>query len=321
MAVEQIRQRMGDNRLVSIVLPVYNGARFLRESIDSCLNQTYSNWELIVVDDGSTDNSVAIVQAYDDQRIKLIRHEVNRKLPAALNTGFARAKGYYLTWTSHDNYYLPTAIAEMTDFLEENPSIDFVFCDEYDMDEEGRIGGVFQLGRIEYLWKTNCVGGAFLYTRRVHDKIGPYNERAFLAEDYDYWLRTSVWFKMAHLTKPLYCYRRHPASLSSQFGSVEASLLIRRKIFGKNPWKNRRLLHDIHLSGAYYLYEVRKNRWGSLQAILWAIAFEPKSLLNRRVQVLLTSLCFGRSATRALLHVKQKIKYILGFFALLPVYL
>jgi glycosyltransferase involved in cell wall biosynthesis len=75
----------GNSKLVSIVLPVYIGARFLRQSIDSCLHQTYCNIELIVVDDGSEDNSVDIVNSYDDDRIKLIRHETNRKLPAALN--------------------------------------------------------------------------------------------------------------------------------------------------------------------------------------------------------------------------------------------
>ena len=73
------------SKRVSIVLPVYNGARFLHQSIDSCLQQTYRNIEVIVVDDGSEDNSVDIVNSYDDDRIKLIRHETNRKLPAALN--------------------------------------------------------------------------------------------------------------------------------------------------------------------------------------------------------------------------------------------
>src|SRR5262245_15338392 len=108
---------MGGRPLVSIVLPVYNGARFLRKSIDSCLTQTYRDIELIVVDDKSLDNSVDIVRSYDDDRIRLLCHPKNRKQPAGLNTGFANSNGAYLTWTSHDNYYAPTAIAEMVAFL------------------------------------------------------------------------------------------------------------------------------------------------------------------------------------------------------------
>ena len=100
---------MSENALVSIVLPVYNGARFLAEAIQSCLAQTYPHWELIVVDDCSTDDSPQIVAGFaaDDARIRVIRHAHNRKLPGALNTGFDAARGEYLTWTSDDNLLPP----------------------------------------------------------------------------------------------------------------------------------------------------------------------------------------------------------------------
>src|SRR5207245_11490776 len=111
------------SKLVSIVLPVYNGSRFLHQSIDSCLQQTYRNIELIVVDDGSEDNSVDIVKSYDDDRIKLMRHQTNKKLLDALNTGFKHKSLIYLTLTLHDNYYAPTAIAKVVNYLEKNPHI------------------------------------------------------------------------------------------------------------------------------------------------------------------------------------------------------
>jgi glycosyltransferase involved in cell wall biosynthesis len=221
----------GNSKLVSIVLPVYIGARFLSQSIDSCLHQTYCNIELIVVDDGSEDNSVDIVNSYDDDRIKLIRHETNRKLPAALNTGFNHTSGVYLTWTSHDNYYPPTAIAEMVNFLEENPHIHFVFTDDYYVDEADQMLGVVKRGPIERLAAECCVGGGFLYTRTAYEKVGPYNERTFLAEDYDYWLRVSAYFPIAHLARPLYYYRQHPASLTSRYGggeTIEAAVAVQR---------------------------------------------------------------------------------------------
>ena len=107
---------------VSIVLPTYNGEKYIRESIDSILNQTFTDWELIIVNDCSTDNTVNIIQEYaeKDKRIKIINNKKNEKLPNSLNIGFREAIGEYLTWTSDDNVYLNRAIEEMVKFLEEN---------------------------------------------------------------------------------------------------------------------------------------------------------------------------------------------------------
>ncbi|HEY7975548.1 MAG TPA: glycosyltransferase family 2 protein, partial [Ktedonobacterales bacterium] len=98
--------------LISITLPVYNGARFLPESLASIVAQTYTNWELICVDDTSTDATPTVLAewAARDARIHVIRHEVNKRLPGALNTGFAAARGELLTWTSDDNRYRPDAL-------------------------------------------------------------------------------------------------------------------------------------------------------------------------------------------------------------------
>ena len=115
-------------KLVSIILPTYNGKRFLRESIESVINQTYKDWELIVVNDCSTDNTLQIIEEYaqKDNRIKYITNEINSKLPQSLNNGFKLAKGEYYTWTSDDNKYYPTAIEEMVQFLDINNDVDLV---------------------------------------------------------------------------------------------------------------------------------------------------------------------------------------------------
>jgi glycosyltransferase involved in cell wall biosynthesis len=118
--------------LVSIVLPTYNGSRYIQQSIDSCLNQTYSNIELIIVDDGSTDCTEQIINSYTDNRIRYIQHQKNAGLPTALNTGVAHATGDYLTWTSDDNFYAPQAIETQLTFLLKN-KYDFVYCDIFVM--------------------------------------------------------------------------------------------------------------------------------------------------------------------------------------------
>src|SRR5574344_1693507 len=112
------------SELVSIVLPVYNGEKYLAQSIESVLNQTYENIELIIVNDCSTDNSRDIAQKYANKNsgIKIIDNTENKKLPASLNIGFEAANGEYYTWTSDDNYYEPTAIEKMVQYLKTKPT-------------------------------------------------------------------------------------------------------------------------------------------------------------------------------------------------------
>jgi len=299
-------------KLVSIVLPVYNGARFLHQSIDSCLQQTYGNIELIVVDDGSKDKSVEIVKSYHDHRIKLIRHDSNRKLPAALNTGFKHSSGFYLTWTSHDNYYAPTAISDMVHFLEENPHIQFVFTDDYYVDGADQMIAVVERGPIERLPELSCLGGGFLYTRTVYEKVGAYNEQAFLAEDYDYWLRISASFRLGHLGRPLYYYRQHAASLTSRYGggeTIEAAVVVQRQVSGKKLWRNRLLLSKGHLSAASAFYGANR-RTAAARNTLWGIALNPKSLLDRQAQFLVAWVCLGERTLRMLGRLKHALRGI-----------
>lgn len=206
--------------VVSIVLPTYNGAQYIERAIETCLGQTYHNWELIIVDDGSTDDTVGKIERYlgRDRGLRLLRHECNRRLPAALNTGFANAAGKYLTWTSDDNYYRPEAIDEMVAYLEDHPNVDMVYTDCSVIDDAGNIIMRMHVGESETLLSChhNCIGPCFLYRRHVRDVVGEYAEDMFLVEDYDYWLRASNSFRLEPYHKDLYCYRIHRKSLSAR---------------------------------------------------------------------------------------------------------
>jgi hypothetical protein len=209
---------------VSIVLPTYNGAKYIRKSINSCLEQTHSNLELIIVDDFSTDETPQIINSYSDKRIKYIRHPTNLKLPRALNTGFKHATGEYLTWTSDDNFYDVNAIETMLKFLLTYPQIDYVYTDEYHIDENDNINKYFAVGPVESLQLDNLIGGCFLYHRRVYEEIGEYDPDTYLAEDYDYWIRISKRFRMQRLRIPLYYYRLHKDSLTVKYGKYGTKL-------------------------------------------------------------------------------------------------
>jgi len=201
---------------VSIVLPTYNGAKYLRQSIDSCLNQTYENIELVIVDDGSLDETPQIIRSYQDQRIKYIRHGKNKRLPHALNTGFAKATGEFLTWTSDDNSYTEDAIESMAVLLHQNDKIDFVYANYYVINEDGAFLHPVNVGSSKNIKEGNCIGPCFLYRRKVYEALGGYNSEAFLAEDYEYWIRVFKRFRMEKLDKFIYWHRLHPQSLTGQ---------------------------------------------------------------------------------------------------------
>lgn len=201
------------NSKISIVMPTYNGSKYIRQSIDSCLNQTYQNIELVIVDDCSKDETPDIIRSYNDPRISYIRNEVNQRLPRSLNIGFKHAQGDYLTWTSDDNYFAPTAIEEMHTCLK-NQQGDFVYCDLYNVyvNEQDKIKER-KLQDPERIKIEDCVGACFMYSRRVYEKVGDYNADAELVEDYEYWIRVSLQFSLHHIAKPLYFYRYHDLSL------------------------------------------------------------------------------------------------------------
>lgn len=224
---------MNQTPLVSIVLPTYNGAKYLEQSIRSCLNQTCRNWELIIVDDASTDGTAEKLAelSRSDSRIQVIRHATNQKLPAALNTGFAQVRGTYLTWTSDDNLFRPQALAEMVAFLETNPRIGLVYTDYSLINESGEETQQRRVAESDQLYATNTVGPSFMYRRKVMEEVGEYARDLFLAEDYDYWLRVSARFQLAALHQDLYRYRLHPQSLTSsrrdRIHHAEAAALFR----------------------------------------------------------------------------------------------
>ncbi len=218
---------------VSIILPTYNGSRYLPQSVESCLGQTYKNLELIVVDDGSTEDIVGILKPYKDPRLRIFRHEKNLGLPQALNTGFRNSTGKYLTWTSDDNYYADEAIEEMSRFLQTYPEVDFVYADSYILDEsDGNPAPKVQRNALpEDLSVRNGIGACFLYKRKVYETIGEYNPRFFLAEDYDYWIRVAQRFRMQRLFRPLYYYRFHRNSLTLRYSReviTEVTEMIKR---------------------------------------------------------------------------------------------
>jgi glycosyltransferase involved in cell wall biosynthesis len=270
--------------LISIVLPTYNGTRYLRDAIESCLHQTYPNWELILVDDASTDETPSIIGEYlaRDSRVTTLRNPVNRKLPGSLNAGFARARGDLLTWTSDDNCYRPQALSEMAAFLETNPSVALVYADFTVIDDEGTATGEGWAGPIEELPLRNSIGACFLYRRAVHDCLGGYDEDLALVEDWDYWLRASAAFRLARLREDLYLYRCHNNSLTGT--QLERIRPAQERCLTKNLPRLSWLDRDLRVSAYKNLVDLamkRQDRRAAWSHLLRWVRSDPFLVLRR----------------------------------------
>jgi glycosyltransferase involved in cell wall biosynthesis len=267
--------------LISIVLPTYNGARYLRKSIDSCLSQTFGDFELIIIDDCSSDDTGSIADEYAlrDQRVRVIHNAFNKKLPLSLNIGFEQARGVYHTWTSDDNYYAPEALATMVQALTDDTGTDLVYTDYYLVDEEGRVFGKRKFNDIHdgFTEWLGC-GACFLYKAELFAANRGYNPGAFLIEDYDFFMRAYLQFNFRYLPRyDLYYYREHPSSLTSTQGDVVndlAKIMIERQLPGLEKKLPRDQLALLYRKFAVF-NAVRKNNTFKYKAYLdklWAIS-------------------------------------------------
>ena len=200
---------------ISVVLPVFNGEKFLAGAIESILHQTWKNFQLIIVDDCSTDSTPYIIQKYasKDSRIVAVKNENNLKLPKSLNIGFQLADGEYFTWTSDDNLYRKNAFEILADYLDNNENCAMVYADMFLVNSEGNLTKGRRL-EPELLLYNNIIGACFLYRKEIAKIIGDYDENLFLAEDYDYWLRIHQVGNIIHHKRYLYYYRFHENSLT-----------------------------------------------------------------------------------------------------------
>ena len=204
---------------ISIVLPTYNGSDFLSQALDSILNQTYADFELIIVDDASTDETPRIIADYAkrDKRIRVIRNPENQHIAASLNIGFKTAKGQYLTWTSDDNLYRPTALAVMVDYLDNHPETGLVYTDWTRYNVIDRAEQTMHLDMAPADILNGCiVGPCFMYRKDIAQTVGPYDSTYPLVQDYDYWLRFYLKTSFASIPQDLYIYRLHPKCLTER---------------------------------------------------------------------------------------------------------
>ncbi|MGE5303542.1 MAG: glycosyltransferase [Alphaproteobacteria bacterium] len=238
--------------LVSIGIPTYNGAKYLRESVESVLAQTFKDFDLVIIDDVSTDETWGIAQEYacEDCRVSAVRNSTRLGLVANFNRCVELTKGRYVCVWHQDDLMMPHNIEQKVALLEANPQVGFVHSNVLMIDGQGRLlsehwesdsrrdyvctGREFFLKMIEPDKNYVCCPSV-VARRECYERLGKFREELFFACDWELWMRFSLDYDVGCLGTPLIQFRRHGASVShSVEGSIaetEQELLAKRLIF------------------------------------------------------------------------------------------
>lgn len=209
---------MEKDPLVSVLLPVYNAAPYVQEAIESILSQTYRRFELIIVNDGSTDGSGQIIKAMHDPRIRIIEQR-NRGLSVALNRAIAVAQGAYLARQDADDISLPRRFERQVEFLEEHSTVGMVGTWAEIRSHNPSLVKVYAppsdsaLLKFELLFDNPFVHSSMMIRRQAIEQVGAYDEGASVrAEDYELWSRVAQKCEVGNLPETLHIYRDAPNS-------------------------------------------------------------------------------------------------------------
>jgi len=205
---------------ITVLMPVYNGEKYLREAIDSILSQSHAHFEFLIVNDGSTDRSEEIIRSYDDPRIRLITRE-NGGVSAALNTGLQYASGEFIARMDADDISYPERLALQYAFMQKNPDCMLIGADVNYIDEEGTFLFHFQCpahtdARIKALIRRDClfVHSTVFFRKDAVLSLGGYNIHAHNFEDHLLWVNLLQKGKACILNTPLVSYRFNPGSVT-----------------------------------------------------------------------------------------------------------
>lgn len=281
---------MPSETLVSVVLPTLNGEAYIAEAIQSVIDQTHTHWELIIVDSFSTDTTPEIAAhfAAKDSRIRMIQHPKEEgRLPGALNAGFqyTKSEGYH-TWLSDDNYYRPHAFAVMAGYLDAHPEIGLVYSDYLVQYADGRPDMLQRVSSPDTLAEKNVITPSFMYRGAIFAAIEGYRTEFFLAEDYDFWLRTYAQYKLHPIHEDLQVYRFHEGALTAQETAQRKNDVVERVLLEgvqRPPWT-----HDRYGRARMYLYlALTARRQGAttrqLRYISHALRAAPLVVLRRGI--------------------------------------
>ncbi len=273
---------------VSILLPVYNCAPFLKDAITSLFTQTFSDFELIAINDGSVDESLEILKSFTDSRLRIVNNGCNLGLVASLNMGIALAESEYIARHDADDVAHPDRLFKQISFLDSYPLIGLLGCAYQKIDERGKPLEIQQFPlenadlQEHLLFGNHFCHPAVMMRRSVLSRIGGYDSQFGTAEDYDLWLRLAEAGEVANLRQPLVSYRHYSSSKTAKENisfiaqndlMAVQKAIARRTLFlaeGASGSKLRRQIAKLHLSAScrcFMLGKLDESRDHILQAL------------------------------------------------------
>lgn len=305
---------------VSVIIPTYNRSNYVQQAVESVLNQTYNDYEILVIDDGSTDDTKRLLEKYAD-RIKYV-YQTNQKVGAARNNGIRHAQGKYIAFLDSDDLWLPQKLERDVAYFEANPQVGLVYSNVIYFSDEGAnlytrrmkspSGDVLEKIIIDNFVVTSTV----VVKRECLDRVGLFNEDLDLAssEDWEMWVRVASQYPLGYISEASTKSRIHHSKLMGNPEGMERSILRGLEII----WTNENLLPRIsHLKNRSYasLYTyIAINYYASGQMakareyLKEAVGIHPPQLFDRKfVYTFLRSL-LGRKVSQFLRKQKYLIK-------------
>jgi glycosyltransferase involved in cell wall biosynthesis len=253
---------------ISVIIPIYNAERYLSETIESVMAQTYSDWEIVAVDDGSTDKTPEILKDYEKKLSKklCVITQKNSGVSIARNTAIAAARGEYIAFLDHDDLWLPEKLEKQVKLLDSNKKLGLVYSDSYAIDGKGSLKkGTLLSGRLFRLHARMRRGNVFnelfyvnfipiltaIVRKNVFNKVGMFDSKYKIAEEYDLFLKIAEQYPIDFIEKPLAKYRIHRGNVSKNIElRVKEDLQISEYWLNKKPELKRKLKDKIRLKHA-----------------------------------------------------------------------
>ncbi|MCK5580787.1 MAG: glycosyltransferase [Candidatus Omnitrophica bacterium] len=279
-------------KLVSIVIPAYNCGEFIAETLESVLNQTYPRFEIIVVDDGSTDSTEGIVRGYVEkhpEKVVYYRQE-NGGAAKTRNVGLSHAKGEYIAFLDGDDIFFPEKLEKTIAFLEQYHNYALVYTDMFLIDDEGHFlkhwlesKKYFDQGHIFINLLKECffIPSSVVIRKEILDQVGGFDENIRYTEDADLWLRIAKHHQIGLIKEPLVKWRIHQGNTSKDIKSGTENMI---KVFEKQFFSSdinaeakkilRKRLAEKYFDLGYHGYRISDYRWAK-DLFLKSFLFRP----------------------------------------------
>ena len=262
--------------LVTVYITNYNYAKYISQSIESVLGQTMNNFELLIIDDGSTDNSKEIIESYASHPLINIIFQQNKGLNVTNNIAMRAASGKYIMRLDADDYLEQSALEQMSNVLEANPLLGLVFPDYYYVNEAGERTGEERRHNFDAevsLYDQPAHGACTMIRLDYLKELGGYNESFTCQDGYDLWIKFVTHYKVTNINKPLFSYRRHSSNLTNNESKILATRKqIKASFVGQN----------LRLPSTLAIIPVRNSFIGKTN---WPIyAFQGETMLEKKVR-------------------------------------